>query len=153
MALKAPRLETPVLLRMQLLLVPVIDNTTNSVWYWSKNWHAPGLGPLKMAWYWRLYIRNRNDGKRWEASPHLAPSSLIRRVAKASIMVSEVDILNGEGVNYAKLLEKNGVSVTLKEYNGAPHMLMAMGGGIESARILVQDTISALKVAFMTADK
>ena len=64
-----------------------------------------------------------------------------------------MDILNEEAVYYAKLLQENGVQVSLQEYKGAPHMVAGMGGVMKSGRRLVQDVIYALKEAFMTAGK
>ena len=59
-------------------------------------------------------------------------------------MVAEVDILKAEGVHYPESLRENGVLVILKEYKGAPHMVMGMGAVIESEKVLVQDVIDAL---------
>ena len=60
-------------------------------------------------------------------------------------MVAEVDILRSEGVYYAKLLKRNSIPVVLREYKGAPHMVLGLGGMMESGRWLVLDMINAIE--------
>jgi acetyl esterase/lipase len=53
---------------------------------------------------------------------------MFRRVPKAWIAVTELDILRDEGIAYGKKLLRAGVPTEIKTYKGAPHPIMAMDG-------------------------
>ena len=152
-ALKAVESNPPIPLTSQLLVVPVIDNSTSSAVRWSENRHAPVLTEKKMSWYQRHHIQKAGDGHRWEASPHLAPNHLLREVARASIMVAGVDILKPEGVHYSELLKRNGVQVTLKEYKGAPYLALNMSGAMTTGKVMVLDVICTISDTFVAGEK
>ena len=102
----------------------------------------------KISWYQQKYVKNAVDGERWEASPHLAPKHLLRRAVKALILVAEVDVVKPDGVEYAEILKNAGVEVDFKEYKGAPHMVMGMGGVMRSGKLLMFDVIKAISESF-----
>lgn len=60
-------------LRLQLLSVPVTDNTADAASNpsWAANEHAPALPAAKMLWYRRHYLPRRDDWRHPEASPLL----------------------------------------------------------------------------------
>lgn len=53
---------------------------------------------------------------------------MFRRVPRAWIAVTELDILRDEGISYGKKLLKAGVPAEIKTYRAAPHPIMAMDG-------------------------
>jgi acetyl esterase/lipase len=81
-----------------------------------------------MLWFRRQYLPQEATKARWDASPLLAQVEMFRRVPKAWIAVTELDILRDEGIAYGKKLLTAGVPAEIKTYKGAPHPIMVMDG-------------------------
>ncbi|KAH9044454.1 Alpha/Beta hydrolase protein [Lactarius pseudohatsudake] len=117
---KAAQLYPPIPLTFQLLIVPVTDNTASASGVphasWRENRHTPWLSPARML----------STRARWDASPLLAQDEMFRRVPRAWIAVTELDILRDEGISYGKKLLRAGVPAEIKTYRAAPHPIMAM---------------------------
>lgn len=130
LALKAAELQPPIPLVVQLLIVPVTDNTASLETYksWSENQLTPWLSPERMLWFRHNYLPNKKDWTNWDASPFFAPDELVSKTPKAWIGVGELDILRDEGIRYGEKLSKAGVEVETEVYKGAPHPIMAMDG-------------------------
>jgi acetyl esterase/lipase len=79
-----------------------------------------------MIWFRNNYLPNKEDWTKWDASPIFATSELMCKVPKACIVVTELDILKDEGVEYGEKLRREGVEVKIVEYPGAPHPVMSM---------------------------
>ncbi len=85
--------------------------------------------------------------------PRVSPLRAISHedLAPAVIGVAEFDMLRTEGVAYAKALEKAGVYVTLREFDGMIHGFFGMGGVSAAAEaaadLLTRDLGAILKVA------
>jgi acetyl esterase/lipase len=131
-ALKALNLSPPVPIILQLLIVPVVDNTASpsSERYpsWKENEHTAWLPADHMIWFRDHYLPNAEDRANWDNSPIFAPDDLLSRAPKAWIAVAEMDILRDEGIAYGEKLEQAGVEVTVKVYEKAPHPIMALDG-------------------------
>ena len=129
---KAVQLYPPIPLIFQLLIVPVTDNTASASGVphasWRENRHTPWLSPARMLWFRRQYLPQESTWARWDASPLLAQDEMFRRVPRAWIAVTELDILRDEGISYGNKLLKAGVPAEIKTYKGAPHPIMAMDG-------------------------
>ncbi len=129
---KAVQLYPPIPLVFQLLIVPVTDNTASASGVphasWRENRHTPWLTPARMLWFRRQYLPQESTWARWDASPLLAQEEMFRRVPKAWIAVTELDVLRDEGISYGKKLLKAGVPTEIKTYQAAPHPIMAMDG-------------------------
>lgn len=134
---KAVQLYPPIPLTFQLLIVPVTDNTASASGVphasWRENRHTPWLSPARMLWFRRQYLPHESTWSRWDASPLLAQDEMFRRVPKAWIAVTELDILRDEGISYGHKLLKAGVPTEIKTYKAAPHPIMAMDGTYHSA--------------------
>ncbi|KAF9822142.1 hypothetical protein IEO21_00136 [Rhodonia placenta] len=132
LAHKAALAEPPIPLTLQLLVVPVTDNTatTSGVPYksWAENQNTVALSPGRMLWFRDCYLPNEQDRLAWESSPIFAPEELFKKAPKAWIGVCELDVLRDEGIAYGEKLQKAGVDVEIKVYKGAPHPVMAMDG-------------------------
>lgn len=126
LSLKAAERKIPLVL--QLLTVPVTNNTGSVDDLWAENQHTPWLSPTRMIWFKNNYLPNKADWTKWDASPAFAPAELIRRVPKAWIGACEMDILKQEAVEYGEKLRKEGVDVEVEIYRGAPHPIMVMDG-------------------------
>lgn len=126
LSLIAVELSIPILL--QLLVVPVIDNTANLKTSWSLHPHAPWLTPSRMLFYRDLYLPDASCAADWKASPILAPSDLLSRLPETWIAVAEQDMLSVEGMMYASMLQQHGVVARYQKYVGMPHGMMALSG-------------------------
>lgn len=126
LSLIAVELSIPILL--QLLVVPVIDNTANLKTSWQLHPHAPWLTPARMLFYRNLYLPDSSCASEWKASPIVAPPELVARLPKTWIAVADQDVLSVEGTMYANLLQQHGVLVSCRNYPGMPHGMMALSG-------------------------
>ncbi|KAI0275098.1 alpha/beta hydrolase fold-domain-containing protein [Gloeopeniophorella convolvens] len=129
---KAAQLYPQIPLVFQLLIVPVTDNTASASGVphasWRENENTPWLSPAKMMWYRRQYLPQEQTWARWDASPLLALDVMFRKVPKAWVAVTELDVLRDEGIAYAEKIRAAGISAEVKIYKGAPHPIMAMDG-------------------------
>jgi acetyl esterase/lipase len=146
-----PPLPHPLVL--QLLIVPVTDNTSTDTSpsphaSWQTNKHTPWLSPARMLWFRNNYLPHESQRSEWLASPLLAPDELIKGAPKKCwVGVAELDILRDEGLAFASRLEKAGVSAQVVVYEGAPHPIMAMDGVLAIGKKMVKDAGEALKAA------
>ncbi|KZT30546.1 hypothetical protein NEOLEDRAFT_1054417 [Neolentinus lepideus HHB14362 ss-1] len=131
--LKASQLTPPVPIVLQVLLVPVTDNTADASGTthasWRENKDTVWLNVDRMLWFKNNYLPNKEDWAKWDASPYFAPDELIAKAPRAWVAVCEMDVLRDEGLAYGERLTKAGVEVETKVYKGAPHQIMAMDGG------------------------
>ncbi|KAL4864576.1 Alpha/Beta hydrolase protein [Aspergillus spectabilis] len=163
LAMKAPNLEPPISICFQLLVVPVIDNTASVATVWAENRHAPCLTPTRMEWYRRMYLPEHcsdrdGPGSRvlpWDASPNLAPSAALASNPNTFVVVAGQDLLAPEARSYAAQLEQawgeHGISgrrVTVKNYEGATHSILAMSGVLKQAALLLNDSANQVAAAF-----
>ncbi|KAM4062739.1 alpha/beta hydrolase fold domain-containing protein [Hirsutella rhossiliensis] len=121
--------------RLQLLSVPVMDNTadTSNNPSWAENQHAPALPAAKMLWYRHHYLPNRSDWPRPEASPLFWQGDW-SGLPPAVIVLGECDVLRHEGEQFGEKLAKAGVQTQVHVLEGQPHPFLAMDGALEDGR-------------------
>lgn len=137
-ALKASLLQpTPIPLILQLLIVPVIDNTATVATAWSTRIHTPWLTPARMTWYRNMYLTNSKDALNWDASPNLAPAELLAKTPKTWVGIAEQDLLAPEAAAFADQLRTAGVDVDVQYYPGMTHTILAMNGKLESFLLFI----------------
>jgi len=127
-SMKASILLHPVPLVMQLLVVPVVDNTANVSSVWETRKDAPWLTPQRMTWYRNMYLPNASDAVKWDASPNKAPPELLQKTPPTWVAVAEQDLLAPEALAFAQQLRKSGVHVEVKIYEGMTHSILALNG-------------------------
>lgn len=146
---KAARLPNPIVFKMQLLIVPVTDNTaspaTNATYLSNQNTAA--LPAVKMLWYRRHYLPQESDWANPEASPLFFPDHWEVQ-PQALILVGELDVLRQEGADYASKLRNAGVEVDLKVMKGLPHTFLVMDGILQAGRDAITYMCEALKSVF-----
>ncbi|PHH62908.1 hypothetical protein CDD80_1301 [Ophiocordyceps camponoti-rufipedis] len=135
-AQRASRLpSTGPVFQLQLLLVPVTDNTastaTNSSY--AANEHAPGLSVAKMLWFRNHYLPRVEDWAQPEASPLLWEGDW-SSLPPAVVVLGGLDPLRDEGERFAARLEGAGVRVKLRVFEAQPHPFLAMDGVLEDGR-------------------
>lgn len=107
----------------QILNYPSVD--------WATNYAEKGPGSLDgpiNAVFNELYIRPE-DAKKITASPIFATTEELTGLPTAIIRTAENDSLRAEGEQYAKMLQKAGVSVFLSNAEGMPHGYYEYGFG------------------------
>ncbi|KAK0645605.1 Alpha/Beta hydrolase protein [Cercophora newfieldiana] len=123
---------------LQLLVVPVVDNTAGEgdekYASWRENALMPGLTPEKMRWYRGLYLPRREDWEHPEASPVLA-----------LVVLGGADILRGEGEAFGRRLGEAGVRVEVRVVEGQPHPFVGLDGVLEGAREVIGRLCEVLK--------
>lgn len=136
--------------RLQLLVVPVTDNTAfpHNSQSWNENEFTPQLPSEKMIWYRKLYLPDEKEWTNPEASPLFYLDESFAKVPPCLIAAAECDVLRSEAEKYHEKLEKNGVSLKLIIYKGVPHPVMAMDAVLEKGRQLGNDATEFIKTHF-----
>lgn len=121
--LDKPELASRITLKLQLLTVPITDNTatveTNPTW--REYEHTPALPALKMMWYRKHYLPDETRWAETEASPLRLPAEKFAKLPPAQILVGEVDVLRHEAEEYARKLRAAGVAADVEVMKGMPH--------------------------------
>lgn len=123
------------LFRLQLLSVPVTDNTadTTNNSSWAENQHAPSLPAPKMLWYRNHFLPRREDWSHPEASSLLWDGDW-SKLPPAIIVLGELDVLKSEGEAFGKKLTDAGVKADVHVLKGQPHPFLAMDGVLQAGR-------------------
>ncbi|ODV66745.1 hypothetical protein HYPBUDRAFT_110440 [Hyphopichia burtonii NRRL Y-1933] len=134
---------------LQLLVVPVIDNTATVETQpsWRENEFTPQLPAEKMLWYRELYLPNSQDHDNPEASPLFYSDESFKKNPPCLIAAAACDVLRSEAEAYNVKLKKNGVNSDIIIYPGVPHPVMVMDLVLTKGKQLVQDTTRAIKEA------
>ena len=146
---KALSLSPPVRFQVQLLSVPVTDNTAtvaNNEAY-RRYERTPALPAAKMIWYRDHYLPRESDRTDPEASPLFYKGDW-SQLPPALVMVGELDVLRTEGEQYAEKLQKSGVEVNLQVMKGMPHPFLAMDGVLSEGKRCITLMCDALQEAF-----
>jgi len=123
---------TPSLI-FQLLVVPVIDCHFDTASY-RENAEGYGLTADAMRWFWKHYLRSKEDGSHPYASPMRAPS--LRGLPPAFVATAEFDPLRDEGEAYAARLQAEGVATIQKRYIGMIHGFLGPQANADMAEVL-----------------
>ncbi|KIL66604.1 hypothetical protein M378DRAFT_160604 [Amanita muscaria Koide BX008] len=156
LALKASTITPPLPhpLILQLLIVPVTDNTSTATSpsphaSWKTYEHAPVLNSEAMLWLRHSYLPDEAKRSEWLASPLLAPEDVLSGAPKTWVAVAELDILRDEAERYAEKLESAGVSVKVVRYENVPHAFISLDNVLSAGKRLMLDAGEALREAFL----
>jgi len=139
-AIKARDNQIP--LAFQLLIYPCNDRdfTTDSYLNYATGY---GLSTQAMQWFWDQYLQGDHHDKNPYAVPMKAQS--FRDIAPAIIITAQYDPLLSDGQKYGELLERDGVSVTYKEYAGMIHGFFSNLAVTPTAREAIDFAASEIK--------
>ncbi len=128
----------------QLLIYPAVDMRMGHP---SIDENAEGyvLTRDHMHWFRGHYLPSETDHAHPEASPLLAASH--RNLPPALVITAEFDPLRDEGEDYAATLNRAGVPVTLRRYDGQIHVFLQLSPLLEGARTALGDVSAALRAA------
>jgi acetyl esterase len=129
-------------LAAQLLVYPSTDFAGD---YASRTENAEGyfLTLADMEWFATHYIGEGSDLTDRRLSPLLAED--LAGLPPAVIVTAEYDPLRDEGEAYAQALERAGVPVTLRRYDGLIHGFFDLGALSPAAADAVRDTCAELR--------
>ncbi len=132
------------MLRLQLLLYPSTDFTADTA---SMRDNGSGylLTRAAMEQFIDWYLPSRIARTDPRASPQLAVDH--SGVAPAFVISAECDPLRDEAHIYADTLERAGVAVERRCYDGMVHGFMRMGGRVDRALRALDDAAAALRLA------
>lgn len=132
-----------------LLFIPVIDNTATVDDVWKPNGEtAPWLTAARMEWYRKIYFTDDKHRKRWDASPNLAPTSLLQQFPRTWIAVAEMDLLAPEALAFGEQLRGLGVDVETVVVKGGTHSILSLHGRIDRGQRMIEDGIRHLQETF-----
>ncbi|HEV2216532.1 MAG TPA: alpha/beta hydrolase [Candidatus Dormibacteraeota bacterium] len=133
----------------QVLIYPVTDCDFNTTSYREKA-TGYGLTSESMFWFWDNYVAEPARRTDPDASPMRATDH--RGLAPALIITCELDPLASEGVAYADLLERSGVSVEHIHELGMIHGYIRMAGVTSRTRKSWDDCARFLRQQFRSSD-
>jgi acetyl esterase len=118
-------------LRCQMLVYPMLDATCS---FPSHTQYATGYGPgsADMQRGWHEYMAGDTDPKDGRLSPLWAAD--LSGLPPAFVLTAEYDSLRDEGEEYARRLERAGVRVEFRRYEGAIHGFFQMAGVFQLGR-------------------
>ena len=123
------------------LIYPAVDSDPAAD-YPSRveNAHGYFLDAPTMGWFVEQYV----PGTPPVEDPHYAPlrADSLEGLAPAVVLTAEFDPLRDEGEAYAAALEKAGVPVILRRYDGLIHGFFDMGMVSTTAQAAVDDSIA-----------
>ncbi|HEX3993367.1 MAG TPA: alpha/beta hydrolase [Acetobacteraceae bacterium] len=115
----------------QLLIYPVTDYFQPGTPSMMENAEGFGLTREGMIWFWNHYVRSPADG----VHPHAAPlrAATLAGLPQALAFTAEYDPLRDEGELYAEALNKDGVPVEMKRWDGMNHGFFFFPGVVDKA--------------------
>jgi acetyl esterase len=132
---------------LQVLLYPVTDTNME-----TPSWKELGNGDYvvsaqSMSWYFSMYLNGADPN-----DPHVSPmkAKFLGGMPPAFIAIPEYDPLRNWGESYARRLEKAGVEVDLRVYEGQIHGFWWMSALIPRGLDLFQDIAHAVQRRFAT---
>ena len=97
-----------------------------------------------MLWFWETYCSTKAEREEPYASPLRATD--LSGLPNALVVTAEFDPLRDEGEAYAKELEKAGIQVKYKCYEGMVHDFFSTATAFESSRFGLLETIETIKI-------
>lgn len=104
----------------QVLFYPVTNADFETESY-NKFSQGYWLSKEAMKWFWDAYLPSEIEGKKYTASPLLAPAEQLKGLPPALIFTNEYDVLRDEGEAYARKLMEAGIEVTAVRLLGTIH--------------------------------
>ena len=132
------------LLRLQVLIYPVTDNSFDTDSY-AENTDPAALTEAQMRWFWEQYLPAAHRGITRDYAPLQA--SDLDGVAPALIVTAQYDPLRDEAELYADRLKAAGVAVTLHRYEGMIHGFIRLPAVVDAASEGVNEVAMALSEA------
>lgn len=125
-------------IKYQVLFYPVTDvnfETESYKEFETGYW----LSKEAMKWFWKAYLPNENERKKYTVSPLQASLEQLKDLPPALIITNEYDVLRDEGEAYAHKLMEAGVNTTAIRLLGTIHDCLLLNAITEAP--IIRDTI------------
>ncbi len=136
------KIQTPL---HQLLVYPVTDANFDTESY-KLNADAKPLNKEMMRWFFAHYTGNQAPAKVLALLPLQAKD--LSGLPTATIITADIDPLRDDGKKYAAALEKAGVKVRYKNYEGVTHEFFGMGAVVDKSKDAVKYAAEGLNTVF-----
>jgi acetyl esterase len=129
--------------KYQLIVYPIAGYDLNTPSYLANTQTKP-LNKDLMAWFFKYYLRTPADGK----SPMIdLVHANLKGLPAATIITAQYDPLMSEGKMLADNLQKAGVKVQYKNYDGVTHEFFGMAAVVPEAKEAQAFGVEGLKSA------
>ena len=128
----------------QVLVYPIADYNFKTPSY-IENAKAKPLNRDMMKWFFKQYLNTPADGKNHLIS--LVNEKNLKGLPATTIITDQIDPLRSEGKDYADKLEKAGIKVRYKNYEGVTHEFFGMAAVVDKAKEAQQFAADGLKEA------
>ncbi|MES2637142.1 MAG: alpha/beta hydrolase [Pseudomonadota bacterium] len=129
----------------QVLVYPIADNNVETASY-IENAKAKPLDKAAMQWFFKQYFRTPADGDNHLIS--LLDEKDLKGLPPTTVITAQIDPLRSEGKAYADLLQKAGIDVRYKNYEGVTHEFFGMAAVLDKAKQAQQFAAEGLNKAF-----
>ncbi|MDR2223016.1 MAG: alpha/beta hydrolase [Flavobacteriaceae bacterium] len=128
----------------QILIYPVTDNSLSSAsWTTYKNGPILNLNGAIEAWQW--YLPHHKDHSNPDAIPLFAND--LEQLPPTFIAIADHDPLKDEAIVYAKKLQQQNNTVSIKTYEETTHGFFQMGVYFSQADVLIRDIANFLQTS------
>ena len=115
----------------QVLVYPVTQYHFDTPSY-KENADAKPLNLPMMKWFFAQYLNSPPDGQNNLIS--LVNETNLKGLPPTTIITAQLDPLRSDGKEYADKLEKAGVKVTYRNFEGVTHEFFGMGAVVDTAK-------------------
>ncbi|MBC7757066.1 MAG: alpha/beta hydrolase [Bdellovibrio sp.] len=129
----------------QVLVYPIAGDNVKTASY-IENAKSKPLDRAGMQWFFKQYLNSPADGKNHLIS--LLSEKDLTGLPPTTIITAQIDPLRSEGKAYADLLQKAGIIVRYKNYEGVTHEFFGMGAVVDKAKEAQQFVAEGLNEAF-----
>lgn len=131
----------------QLLIYPLVNNDMQNASY-QENAQAKPLNAAMMQWFFQCYCQPIEA-----SSPYAFPekTNSLKELPPATVITAQIDPLHEEGKEFAERLQRDGVPVAYRHFDGVTHEFFGMADVVAKAREAQVFAIGELRKAFNTA--
>lgn len=115
----------------QVLIYPVTQYKFDTPSY-IENANAKPLNLSMMKWFFGQYLNSPPDGQNSLIS--LVNETNLKGLPPTTIITAQIDPLRSDGKEYADKLEKAGVKVYYRNFDGVTHEFFGMGAVVDTAK-------------------
>lgn len=127
-----------------LLVYPLVaSNMLNSSYV--RNANAKPLNAAMMKWFFKYYCTLQQSFEAYALPTH---ADTLQGFPPTTLITAEIDPLREEGKDFAERLQKEGVPVAYRDYEGVTHEFFGMAAVLSKARDAQEFAAGELKKAF-----
>ena len=131
----------------QMLVYPVASGTLN--WHSVQTYaNAKPLNKPMLQWFFKHTLKAPSEAKNELLDLVKARDGEVKTLPPATVITAQIDPLHDEGKAWADKLEKDGVKVAYKNFEGVTHEFFGMGAVVDKAKEAEMFAAEGLKSAF-----